>query len=84
MGAKSGIAGTLYQLGKIFFEKENFELALRNFQIAADIAKKLRHPNLPMALNMINNIKSKLGQTGFQKLYKKVYADLQKSKKYIY
>ena len=78
LGDKADIAGSLYQLGSIYFLEENYEPALKNFLIVAEIAEDLKHPNLPLALEMIEKVKNKLGETEFQKLYQKVLADVQK------
>jgi tetratricopeptide (TPR) repeat protein len=79
LGDKSGIAGTLYQLGKIYFDRQNYQSALHNLLITAEIAKKLQHPNLPLALNMIEKVKEKLGETKFQELYQKVQSQMKKA-----
>jgi tetratricopeptide (TPR) repeat protein len=78
LGDRSGIAGTLYQLGTIHFAKGNYESALQKFLAAAEIAKELHHENLPLALNMIEKVKEKLGEAKFQELYKKIKSQLEK------
>jgi tetratricopeptide (TPR) repeat protein len=79
LGDKSGIAGTLYQLATIYFDRQNYESALHNFLVAAKIAKKLQHPNLPLALNMIKKVKEKLGEAKFQELNEKVQSQMKKA-----
>jgi tetratricopeptide (TPR) repeat protein len=72
---KAGIAGTLYQLGTLYFTMGNYESALQRFLTAAEIAKELQHPNLPLALNMIEKVKEKLGEAKFQELHEKVQSN---------
>ncbi len=66
LGDKRGIAATLYQIGTILQRDNNLKDALRNFLIAAQIAVDLNHPNLPMALARIDEIRKEIGEKQFE------------------
>ncbi|MCC4765133.1 hypothetical protein FXW07_00340 [Methanosarcina sp. DH1] len=60
LGNKSGIAITLGQMGRIYEEEEEYELALRAYSTAFEIFDQLRSPYIELARKDIKRLKGKM------------------------
>lgn len=75
LGDKSGIAGTLHQLGRINEEGGECSSALRNYLISLSVFEQLNSPNKEIVARSLLRLRDKMGEEEFNAVFEKLVKD---------
>jgi tetratricopeptide (TPR) repeat protein len=76
LGDQQVIAGTLNNIGEIHANKGEYEEALSHTLEAYEILERLKSPELDRSVEILSNIKQRLGSEDYERLVEKVERDM--------